>query len=159
MLPDVLAQGLKVVFCGTAVADTSVRCGCYYAGRGNQFWPVLKRIGLIPTDFKPEYFLILPSHGIGLTDLVKFRCGRDLALRGEDYDAAGFREKIERYRPTVIAFNGKRAAETFLGRPVGYGFQQERIGDMFICVLPSTSGAARGFWDEKHWTDLAHFIT
>ena len=32
ILPDVLAPGLRVVFCGTAPGTASARAGAYYAG-------------------------------------------------------------------------------------------------------------------------------
>ncbi|MGQ0662670.1 MAG: hypothetical protein ACT4P2_03585 [Pseudomonadota bacterium] len=47
----------------------------------------------------------------------------------------------------------------FLGRPVDYGRQPETIGPTAIFVLPSTSGAARGFWDERVWRNLAAFVS
>ncbi len=58
----------------------------------------------------------------------------------------------------VATFSGKRAAESFFGRPVVYGRQDEKIGETAIFVLPSTSGAARRYWDEAHWRGLAHFV-
>jgi double-stranded uracil-DNA glycosylase len=36
-LPDYLAFGLRVVFCGTAAGKTSASSGHYYAGTGNLF--------------------------------------------------------------------------------------------------------------------------
>src|SRR5438105_2649456 len=45
ILTDVLREGLRVVFCGTAVGPTSARVGAYYARPGNQFWSVLYEIG------------------------------------------------------------------------------------------------------------------
>ena len=41
ILPDVLAKGLRVVFCGTAASAMSAEQGAYYAGRGNAFWGTL----------------------------------------------------------------------------------------------------------------------
>jgi len=41
VLPDYLAPGLKVVFCGTAVGEQSAARGHYFAGRGNDFWRLL----------------------------------------------------------------------------------------------------------------------
>ena len=36
VLPDVLAPGLRIVFCGTAVGVTSAQLGAYYARPGNK---------------------------------------------------------------------------------------------------------------------------
>jgi len=44
VLPDVLTPGLQVVFCGTAAGTASAKRGAYYAGPGNQFWPMRVRI-------------------------------------------------------------------------------------------------------------------
>jgi hypothetical protein len=49
--------------------------------------------------------------------------------------------------PTLVAFNGKRAAQEYYGKKVSYGEQTESIGRSTVFVLPSTSGAARKFWD------------
>lgn len=43
-------------------------------------------------------------------------------------------------------------------RQVDYGRQPKMIGATTVFVLPSTSGAARGFWDEKHWWTLANYL-
>lgn len=158
VLPDVLREGLKIVFCGTAVGNRSAKRRCYYAGPGNQFWPTLKKLNLIPKDFDLEEFDQLPAYGIGLTDLVKVRSGQDAILKTKDFDIAALRMKIEKFLPAILAFNGKRAAEAFLGHPVEYGPQKERIGNTLVFVLPSTSGAARGYWDENQWIKLAKLV-
>jgi TDG/mug DNA glycosylase family protein len=158
VLPDVLQEGLKVVFCGTAVGDKSAQRGAYYAGPGNQFWEVLYRIGLTPRRLSPPEYPQLIVYGVGLTDLAKTKSGTDNKIGKGDFDVQLFSEKIRHYHPKAIAFNGKRAAETFLDRKVEYGKQNEKIGDVAIFVLPSTSGAARGFWDESYWRELAEFI-
>ena len=158
VLADVLSLDLKIVFCGTAVGERSAKQGCYYVGPGNQFWPILRKLQLIPKNFQPEKFLELPKQGIGLTDLVKIRSANDRELGIDEFDIGGFRAKIEKFGPKVLAFNGKRAAEVFLKRPVTYGVQKEQIGDTLIFVLPSTSGAARGYWNENEWIQLATFL-
>lgn len=158
VLPDILKLGLKVVFCGTAVGDESTRVGAYYAGRGNKFWKVLFRIGLTPRLLDPHEFRTLPEYGIGLTDLVKTRSGSDASISSSDFDVASFHSKIKRLAPIVVAFNGKRAAQEFLDRPVAFGQQPEKIGQTLIFVLPSTSGAAARHWDETPWIELADFV-
>lgn len=155
VLPDVLAPGLRIVFCGSAAGAESARRGAYYAGRGNKFWPVLSRVGLTSRQFAPHEFQEVLSEGIGLTDIAKSAHGSDLALRGKDYDAAAVRRKIEHYAPRFLAFNGKNAACRFLGRSVTFGEQKERIGETRLFVLPSTSGAANGYWDESVWQAFA----
>ncbi|MBC7478279.1 MAG: mismatch-specific DNA-glycosylase, partial [Pseudorhodobacter sp.] len=48
MLPDYLAPGLDILFCGTAASSTSARVGHYYARNGNRFWRLLAETGLTP---------------------------------------------------------------------------------------------------------------
>ena len=156
VLPDLLAPGLRLVVCGSAVGTQSARRGAYYAGPGNRFWVTLARVGLTPITLSPDQYPALLAHGIGLTDIVKERHGADSTLRAADFDPAGLRARIERWQPRVLAFNGKRAAAAFFGSAVGYGYQAGcDIGATRIHVAPSTSGAARGFWDEAPWREIA----
>lgn len=158
VLPDLLKPGLKVVFCGTAAGSKSARAGSYYAGPGNQFWSVLHRVGLTPRRFAPQEFRELLSFGIGLTDLGKETSGSDSEVAVTDPDVQSLRLRVLKYSPRVLAFNGKRSATAFLGRATSYGRQVETIGRTDLFVLPSTSGTARGHWNESYWRDLAKWV-
>lgn len=158
VLPDLLQRGLKVVFCGTAVGNRSARVGAYYAQPTNQFRAVLHRVGLTPRQLRPEEYPSLLRYGIGLTDLVKTVSGNDSALRKKTLDVVALRKKLEQAAPRAIAFNGKRAAMEFLRRPVEYGLQPETVGSSAVFVLPSTSGAARRYWNEQYWLELAEYV-
>jgi len=155
ILPDVLAPGLRVVFCGTAPGTASARAGAYYAGPGNRFWLTLHEVGLTPVLLRPVEFTRLPEFGIGLTDVSKTASGSDQEVGRQGIDAARLTTAIAAASPAHLAFNGKNAARAALGRPVDYGPQPDRIGDATVWVLPSTSGAARGFWDIGPWRELA----
>lgn len=159
VLPDVLVPDLKIVFCGTAAGSKSAAVGAYYAGPGNRFWATLNEVGLTPREFAPREFRGLIDHGIGFTDLAKHTSGSDAVLRSEDFDPAGFRARMEKFSPRAVAFNGKRAAGVFLGgSAVNYGRQPASLAGSAVFVLPSTSGAARGFWDLSYWHALAAFV-
>ena len=158
ILPDVLQGGLRVVFCGTAVGARSAEVRAYYAGPGNSFWATLHRIGLTPRQLRPPEYAQLPQYGIGLTDLSKVSAGSDLQVGTGSFDIHRLEAKLDQYRPGWIAFNGKAAAKGALGQAVDYGEQPERLGPTRVFVLPSTSGAARGFWDVRHWRQLAETI-
>jgi TDG/mug DNA glycosylase family protein len=155
VLPDVLTHGLRIVFCGTAASNVSAAVGAYYAGPGNAFWPTLHRIGLTPRQLAPAEFRLLPTFGLGLTDLAKHESGVDVELTGSAFDPDGLRAKIAQYAPGVLAFTSKRAAREFMGRPVAYGWQPAAIGATRCYVLPSPSGAARRYWDIRLWQALA----
>src|ERR1700753_826329 len=155
VLPDVLAPGPRVVFCGYAPGRASARAGAYYAGPGNYFWPTLHEVGLTPLLLRPAEFTRLPAVGIGLTDVSETAFGSDQEVGPRGVDPARLAAAIEAASPTHLAFNGKSAARAALGRKVDYGPQPERIGGATVWVLPSTSGAARGFWDIEPWRELA----
>ena len=133
----------------------SARAGAYYAGPGNRFWPTLHRVGLTPRLLAPAAFRTVLDHGIGLTDLCKTESGSDSDLSGQADDPESLAAKIARYKPAILAFNGKRAAKVFLGvKTLDYGERPESIGETAIHVLPSTSRASRE-WDESHWQWVA----
>ena len=163
ILPDVLAEGLDVVFCGSAAGSASAKAGVYYAGPGNRFWPILHEIGLTPRLLAPEDFRDVTQHGLGLTDMSKFQSGADSTLDTGGDDADGLADKIASHAPRVLAFNGKRAGCVFLRDVLqceieDYGLQPRKLGATALFVLPSTSGAARRWWDAGPWRALAEFL-
>ena len=159
MLDDVLAPGLSVVFCGTAASARSAAVMQYYAGRGNKFWRILDQTALTPRLLSPSEYRLLPEFGIGLTDIVKGQSGADKDIVFEDHGVVRLRAKVMHFQPRFLCFNGKRAAQEFLGRKdVGYGRRAERIGATALHVLPSTAGLASGFWDERRWHEFARMV-
>jgi TDG/mug DNA glycosylase family protein len=155
VLPDVLAPGLRIVFCGTAVSATSARLSAYYARPGNKFWPTLFKVGLTPRPLRPNEYATVIQYGLGLTDLAKSASGNDDTLNDEHFDRSGLRRKIESNSPRVLAFTSKRAGKEFIGHDVAYGFQYETVGSTRLFVLPSTSGAANSSWSIEPWEELA----
>lgn len=154
-----LAPGLRIVFCGTAVSVTSAQVGAYYARRGNKFWAALFKVGLTPRQLRPEEYATLTQYGLGLTDLAKSVAGCDAALEDRHFDRSGLRAKIEHYTPRVLAFTSKRAGKEFTGRKVPYGFLHESIGSTRLFVLSSTSGLANKSWSIKPWEELAAVLS
>lgn len=71
----------------------------------------------------------------------------------------GFKRKLLEFAARALAFNGKLGAAVFFGRAtrfLKYGKQSKRLGNSAIFVLPSTPGAARGFWTIAPWRELGH---
>ncbi|MGE5325819.1 MAG: mismatch-specific DNA-glycosylase [Deltaproteobacteria bacterium] len=141
-LPDYLRPGLDVVFVGFNPGERSARIGHYYAGRGNQFWPLLFESGLLPRRLGPEDDHQILGFGIGMTDVVK-RWSRS----ANELRAADFKSGIRRLRrvlkgasPRVVAFNGKTAYEKLNGQSTKLGWQKEMLEGARVFVLPSTSG-------------------
>lgn len=158
VLPDVLSPGLRVVFCGTAAGTASARAKAYYAGPGNGFWKVLHETGLTPVQLAPAEFERLPEFGIGLTDICKTLHGSDQEVGTVEFDVTSLAARVSEAEPAVLAFNGKNAARGALEQNVGYGPHPEQIGGASIWVLPSTSGAARRFWEIEPWLELARAV-
>lgn len=154
VLPDVLAPGLRVVFCGTAAGSASARRGAYYAGPGNKFWPMLYEIELTPRQLEPAEFESVLKYEIGLTDLCKQRSGSDLELGKDPFDVAGLQARLQAVAPRVLAFNGVKAGRAALGSIDGYGRQARAFADAEAWVLPSSSGAANRWWDPAPWEQL-----
>ena len=163
MLKDVLKENLAVVFCGTAKGKASATKGFYYAGPGNKFYAVLHQAGFTPLRLLPTYCYSINTYGIGLTDLVHTESGNDNQISKESYEVDLFIEKMKQYKPKYIAFTSKAAASYALGFKgvtsiIEYGLLSQMIGDSMIFVLPSTSGSARAYWDEKYWLELSSLI-
>ena len=169
ILPDVLIPNLKLVICGSAVSTQSSHAGSYYAGQGNKFWQILCDTRLTDRVLHTSEYRSLFDYGIGLTDVAKKVSGVDAHIRRSDYDAADFASKMDRFKPRIICFNGKKAAAVFrawqYGRDVttkeiGYGIlpQPTLHYSPILFVVPSTSAAAGASWNAEHWHQLAHQV-
>jgi len=163
LLKDVLIENLDVVFCGTAKGKASATKGFYYAGPGNKFYAILHQASFTPTRLLPTECYTINNYGIGLTDLVHTESGNDNQIRKESYEIDLFLEKMKNYNPKYIAFTSKAAASFALGFKgitsiIEYGLQSQMIGGSKVFVLPSTSGSARAYWDEKYWFELSRIV-
>jgi len=158
ILPDVLAPGIRLLICGSAVGAASAAAGAYYFHPGNRLWPTLHAIGLTPHRVAPKDYMRVVAWGIGMTDMCKSLSGSDASLDPAHDDPKRLRRLVERYRPKALAFNGKRAAQAFYGRRVDYGRQPMLLGQTAVFVLPSTAGLASGVWNVRYWRDLARFV-
>jgi double-stranded uracil-DNA glycosylase len=162
-VPDVLAPGLAIVFCGINPGFRSAAAGAHFANPRNDFWRLLHDSGLTPRRLAPEGQHDLLGLGYGLTNAA-YRTTRGSGdLRRGDF--AGAAERLEgvaaELRPRVIAFVGKAAYEgAFRERPE-HGLQERRLSHTLLFVLPSTSPAnAAVLYDERlHWfRELARLV-
>jgi len=159
LLPDLLAPGLDLVFCGTAPSPVSFKARAYYANPSNAFWPTLHAVELTPEHLPPERFRELLGHGLGLTDLNKTEYGSDHELSAAAMDAKSLHAKLRRYKPAAIAFTSKHAAALALGiKAPRYGRQNEPLEGAVAFVLASPSGRARSFWTLAPWREAAAFV-
>jgi TDG/mug DNA glycosylase family protein len=146
-LPDYLSRDLDLLFVGINPGRRSADTGHHYAGRGNHFWPLVYESGLVPEPLSYEDDLRTPEFGIGLTNLVARASPTmdDLSLEEMREGAARLREKILRYQPRIVCFNGKRIFEVFAGRRCRLGLQAERVGRSRLFVMPSTSARTASY--------------
>lgn len=161
-LPDYLRKGLKLVFVGLNPGLHSAQKGHYYAKPTNHFWRLLHDAEIVPQRLRSEEDARLMSEfDIGLTDLIQHP-GDAKELNGEDFTQGLklLKEKLDENRPRVIAFNGKRAYETFAQNKCVFGMQKERLCGAHVFVLPSTSGANARLHAERrrHFKELGEFL-
>jgi len=161
-VPDLLAPGLRLVFCGTALGRVSAERRAYYANPQNRFWRMLHVTGLTPEQLDPADYPRLLGHGIGLTDASKTHYGMDADLPKGAFDATALRARIETVAPRWLAFTSKNAAVAATGlRPARFGLGElpESWGPTRLYVLSSPSGA-NGHWDGgASWRALAELVT
>ena len=136
----------------------AARKRAYYAGPGNAFYETLWGIGLTPRRLDPAQYPELLDYGFGLTDICKTRSGSDQDVGRDGFDVDRLTALLEENRPGWIAFNGKNSGSGAFGHPVDYGPQDEQFAGIPTFVLPSTSGAARRYWDVSGWRELAQLV-
>ncbi|HVL95527.1 MAG TPA: G/U mismatch-specific DNA glycosylase [Solirubrobacteraceae bacterium] len=166
-LPDIVAPGLRVLFCGINPSLLSAQRGHNFARPGDRFWPALHGAGFTPRRLRPEEDRELLRHGLGITNLVSRPTAAASEL-GDDELRAGAAELealVARYRPRVVAIVGLGAWRTGFSRPrATVGLQAQRIGGRPVWVLPNTSGLnahhqlpelVRLFAELREWVEAA----
>ncbi|MGW0369634.1 G/U mismatch-specific DNA glycosylase [Streptomyces coeruleorubidus] len=149
VVPDVVADGLRVLFCGINPGLMTAATGHHFARPGNRFWPVLHRSGFTPRLLKPSEQQELLSYGLGITNVVARPTARADELSAEEYREGGrlLAVKVGRLRPRWLAVVGVTAYRAaFDDRKARVGPQSRMIGDTRVWVLPNPSGL------NAHWT-------
>jgi double-stranded uracil-DNA glycosylase len=142
-LPDVIAPGLDVLFCGINPGLYTAAVQCHFGRPGNRFWRTIHKAGLTPRLLRPDEQRELLGYGCGITNIVaRATTAADELTRDELVAGARILEKkVRRYRPRVLAVVGIGAYRTAFERPrASVGLQEETIGATAIWVLPNTSG-------------------
>ena len=155
-VPDVLAPGLRCVFCGINPGRRSSAAGHHFANPRNDFWRLLADSGLTPRQLEPSEQWSLLQLGYGLTNAAYRTTKGSGELRRADFDGA--QERLERLaaelRPGTIAFVGKAAYNGVFGGPrCDLGEQEHNLGETRLFVLPSTSpaNAAMPYAERLRW--------
>jgi TDG/mug DNA glycosylase family protein len=142
-IPDLIAPGLNVLFCGINPGLYSAATRLHFARPGNRFWRALHEGGLTPDLLQPWQQQAMLAAGLGITNLV-MRATATAAELDDDELRAGRRaleRKVRRYRPLAVAVVGIGAYRVAFERPRAVmGPQPEPIAGALLWVLPNTSG-------------------
>ena len=140
---DVIAPGLRVLFCGINPGLYSGATGHHFARPGNRFWPTLHQAGFTARLLDPSEERELLTLGYGITNLVPRATATADELLPEELVAGRRRleAKVKRYRPRALAVLGIGAYRTaFAQKAATLGPQPERLADATVWVLPNPSG-------------------
>jgi len=143
LLPDVIATGLDVVFCGINPGLYSAWSGHHFARPGNRFWPALFGAGFTPRLLAPSEQALLPSLGLGITNVMPRASARADELSRAELTAGAVRltRLVAEYQPRVLAVLGVTAyRQAFAAPDAVVGRQAESIGSTVVWVLPNPSG-------------------
>ena len=142
-VPDLIAPGLRVLFCGINPGLYSAAMRQHFARPGNRFWPALHHAGFTPRVFHPSEQRELLALGLGITNVVARGTAAAAELSGEELRAGAraLAKKVRRFRPRFLAVLGIGAWRAAFERPKAVlGEQEELIGATRVWVLPNPSG-------------------
>ena len=142
-VPDVIAPGLRVLFCGINPGLYSAAVQHHFARPGNRFWKVLHQAGFTSRLLSPHEELELLKHGSGITNLVEWSTARADELTPEELITAAQRlvAKAEQFRPHFVAILGIGAYRTAFRSPHAQpGRQDETMEVSTLWLLPNPSG-------------------
>ncbi|MFC0107059.1 G/U mismatch-specific DNA glycosylase [Kibdelosporangium aridum] len=143
MLPDIVAPGLSVLFCGINPGLLSAQRKQHFARPGNRFWPALHLSGFTPRQLHPSEQFELLEYGLGITNMVARPTATAAELSKQEFvQGAEILTKLaEKYAPQTVAIVGIGAYRMGFGRPKAtIGPQPEVLGPSRIWVLPNPSG-------------------
>ena len=145
-VPDLIAPGLAVLFCGINPGLYSGATRHHFARPGNRFWPTLQAAGLTDRLVRPWEEQRLLAYGLGITNLVA-RATATAAELGRDELRAGrarLERKVRRFRPRVVAVLGIGAYRLAFADPrATVGRQPTLFGRAILWVLPIRAASMR----------------
>lgn len=142
-IPDVIAPGLRVLFCGINPGLYSAATGHHFARPGNRFWPTLAASGFTSRLLHPSEQQLLLDLGLGITNVVARSTARADELSTDELIAGGriLAAKLEKLRPRWLAVVGVTAYRSAFSQPGAVvGRQDTKIADTPVWVLPNPSG-------------------
>jgi len=151
-IPDLVAPGLRVLFAGINPSLYSAATGYHFARPGNRFWPALHESGFTPRRLRPEEQSLLPTLGLGITNVVARATARADELSPAELRAGGAAlvALADGLGVTWLAVLGVTAYRAAFAVPQAtVGPQDGRRGRARVWVLPNPSGL------NAHWSAAA----
>lgn len=142
-VPDVIAPGLRVLFCGINPGLYSAATGHHFARPGNRFWLALQRAGFTQRVLAPWEERLLLERGCGITNLVARATASAAELAPAELVAGRRRlaAKVRRHAPAIVAVLGVGAYRAAFAAPrAALGPQPEPLAAARVWVLPNPSG-------------------
>ncbi len=140
---DVIAPGLRVLFCGINPGLYSSFTGHHFARPGNRFWPTLFAAGFTDRLLHPSEEAELLPLGYGITNVVRRASATADELTVEEIVAGGrqLRARVRRYKPRYLAVLSVGAYRVAFEKPrATLGLQPDPIDETKVWVLPNPSG-------------------
>ena len=168
VIPDLAAKDLIVLFAGINPGLYTAAIGHHFGRPGNRFWPALYGGGFTPRLFSPFEESLLLDLKFGITNIVQRATARADELTDDELRAGGRRlqAKVQRWRPTVVAFVGIGPYRIISGiKDARVGLQKAPFGGSHAWVLPNPSGInahyqpaalAQLFGDLRRWAIAQH---
>ncbi|MFC7385690.1 mismatch-specific DNA-glycosylase [Sphaerisporangium rhizosphaerae] len=145
-IDDVVGPGMVVLFCGINPGLYSAATGHHFARPGNRFWPALHLSGFTPRLLRPSEQHLLPSYGLGITNLAPRATAKAAELSQKELREAPDRlARLARETAVeVVAVVGVSAYRVAFDRPkaaVGpCDDGDDAVGPARLWILPNPSG-------------------
>lgn len=141
-VPDIIAPGLKVLFCGINPSLYSAAVGHHFARPGNRFWPALAAASITDRLYSPFEDELLPALGYGITNIVDRATARADQLTNAELLAGqqALTQKLTQYQPQILAILGISAYRTAFQQPRAKIGKQPDLPTCKLWVLPNPSG-------------------
>ena len=142
-IEDLVAPGLRVLFCGINPGLYSGATGFHFARPGNRFWKALQLAGFTERVLAPSEGVELLARGLGITNLARRTTATAAELSVDELRAGATRLRalVEEARPRWLAMVGIDAYRAGFDAPKAqFGRQPEGIGGSGVWVLPNPSG-------------------
>ena len=152
-VPDVLAPGLRCVFCGINPGRVSDAAAAHFANARNDFWRLLHDAGFTPRRFEPSEQFALLDLGLGVTNAAYRTTAGSGDLRSRDFDPDRLDRIARELEPRAVAFVGKEAYRGLFKERAELGPQLRTLSATALFVLPSTSpaNAAVPYGERLRW--------